>query len=302
MRDVHAEAPAHGRLRLRSVGLSGIRKPLVVQRPDRQNTLAVTFRVAVDLPSDRKGSDLSRNAEILAEVVDTTVTRPVDSLESACSSIARELLVRHAYATEAYVEASAEYFLRKGISEEKRSYEDYTLLAEARAVREPDGHVTLRRSVGAEAVGMTACPCAMETCRAKLLQEYPGLADPQFETLPMISHNQRNRTRLVFELEDAVEIEVDRVIAAIEASQSSPTYAILKRGDEGQVVLDAHRHPKFVEDVVRDLLASIPDRFPELADATGVRASTVSEESIHKYNVDAAHRLTLGELRRPLGP
>jgi GTP cyclohydrolase IV len=298
MKDVHAMAPTRGRLKLRSVGLSGIRKPLIVQRGGRANNLAVTFQVAVDLPSGRKGSDLSRNAEILAEIVDNTVTRPVDSLESACSTIARELLARHPYATEASVEASAEYFLRKGISEEKRSFEDYTLLAEARATRTPSGEVTLQRAVGAESVGMTACPCAMETCRDQLTREYPLLGNSEFRTLPMISHNQRNRTRLVFEMDDASEVEVDQMIETIEAAQSSPTYAILKRGDEGQVVLDAHRHPKFVEDVLRDLLASLPERFPSLPDRTVVRASTVSEESIHKYNVEASHLLSLGELRR----
>jgi len=122
MRDIHAMSPDRGRLRLRSVGISGIRKPLTVERREGAHTLAVEFHVAVDLPSERKGSDLSRNAEILAEVVDETVTRPVASLESACSAIARELLVRHPYATEASVQASAEYFLRKGISEEKRSF------------------------------------------------------------------------------------------------------------------------------------------------------------------------------------
>lgn len=299
MRDVHAMSPGPGRLRLRSVGISGIRKPLIVQRADATRTLAVDFHVAVDLPSERKGSDLSRNAEILAEVVDQTAMRPVESLESACSRIAEELLARHRYATEASVEASAEYFLRKGISEEKRSFEDYTLLAEAYATRRPDGSVALARAVGAEAVGMTACPCAMETCRELLTTEFPLLASPELRDLPMISHNQRNRTRLVFELPGAAEIEADDLISAIESAQSSPTYAILKRGDEAQVVLNAHRHPKFVEDVLRDLLASLPDRFPSLPDATIVRASTVSEESIHKYNVEAAHQVTLGELRRP---
>ena len=290
--------PARGRLRLRSVGVSGIRKPLNVQRPDRVNTLAVTFHVAVDLPSSRKGSDLSRNAEILAEIVDQTVTQPVDSLESACRSIAHELLVRHAYATEALVEASAEYFLRRGVSEEKRSFEDYSLIAEAHATRAADGRISVARAVGAEAVGMTACPCAMETCRDALAKEYPQLLDPALRDLPMITHNQRNRTRLVFELEDGASVEVDDLIDAIEGAQSSPTYAILKRGDEGQVVLHAHRHPKFVEDVLRDLLASLPDRFPGVPDSVRVRASTVSEESIHKYNVEASHHVTLGELRR----
>jgi GTP cyclohydrolase-4 len=138
----------------------------------------------------------------------------------------------------------------------------------------------------------------METCREKLTQEYPLLADPQFRTFPMISHNQRNRTRLVLEMGDESEIEVDDLIEAIELAQSSPTYAILKRGDEGQVVLNAHRHPKFVEDVIRDLLSSLPDRFPSLPDTVVVRAGTISEESIHTYNVEASHRISFGELRR----
>ena len=301
MRDVHAMPPDRGRLRLNSVGLTGIRKPLTVQRPEATRTLAVTFRVAVDLPSERKGSDLSRNAEILAEVVDDTATRPVASLESACSSIVRELLARHPSASRAFVEASAEYFLRKGISEEKRSFEDYLLLAEAHATRDPSGTVSLARSVGAEAVGMTACPCAMETCRDRLAAEYPLLLRPELRDLPMITHNQRNRTRLVFELPGASEVEADDLIDAIESAQSSPTYAILKRGDEAQVVLDAHRHPKFVEDVLRDLLAGLPERFPDVPDATLVRASTISEESIHKYNVEASHQVTLGDLRHPGG-
>jgi GTP cyclohydrolase-4 len=275
MRDIHAMSPDRGRLRLRSVGISGIRKPLTVERREGAHTLAVDFHVAVDLPSERKGSDLSRNAEILAEVVDETVTRPVESLESACSSIARELLVRHSYATIASVEASAEYFLRRGVSEEKRSFENYTLLAEAHALRGADGSVELVRSVGAEAVGMTACPCAMETCRDRLTAEFPLLARPELRDLPMISHNQRNRTCLVFELPDSTVVEADELIAAIESAQSSPTYAILKRGDEAQVVLNAHRHPKFVEDVLRDLLASLPERFPGLPDSTLDRKSVV---------------------------
>jgi len=302
MTDVHALAPARGGLSLRSVGLSGIRKPLAVKRPERVNTLAVTFDVAVDLPSERKGSDLSRNAEILAEIVDETVLRPTESLEATCSEIARELLHRHVSATHATVRASAEYFRRQGVSDAKRSFEDYTLIAEAEAQRSDDGAVAVHRAVGAEAVGMTACPCAMETCREALTREFPLLADPRLASLPMITHNQRNRTRLVLELGGAPTVEVDAIVDAIEAAQSSPTYAILKRGDEGQVVLRAHRRPRFVEDVLRDLLASLPDRFPDLPDAVVARASTVSEESIHKYNVEASHRVALGELRGERAP
>lgn len=292
-------APEHDvRIGLRSVGLSGVRKPLHVQRADRSVALSVEFDLYVDLPAHRKGSDLSRNLEVLAEIVDGTARRPVESLEAACSEIARELLVRHPSAGRASVDARAEYFLRKGPSPERSSMEAYTLIAEAEATRGDDGTIRRIPGVGAEAVGMTACPCAMETCRELLTREFPLLADPRLQGLPMITHNQRNRTRLVLELPEGVTTEVDRILVAIEAAQSAETFDILKRGDEAEVVVRAHRNPRFVEDVLRGLLASLPDRFADLPDSVGVRAQTISEESIHKYNVVASHRTTLGELRR----
>lgn len=297
MRDVHALAPTTGRLRLRHVGITEVRKPLTVQRRGQVVTLTATFGISVDLPASRKGSDLSRNAELLAEVVDHTVNRPVPGLESACSEIARELLTRHPYAEQSVVTAWSLYFLPRGIAPDRQSLEDYRLIAEARGTRGASGGTTLTRSIGAEAVGMTACPCAMETVRDRLAREFPLLADPSLKELPIITHNQRNRTRLTFDLADEVDVEADEIVAAIEAAQSSPTYAILKRGDEARLVLDAHRNPKFVEDVMRDLLVSLPKRFPGLPDTIGVRAETTSEESIHKYNVVAAHETTMGELR-----
>jgi GTP cyclohydrolase IV len=291
--------PTAGRFELHKVGLSGIRKPLTIRRPDRVVTLTTLFDVAVDLPSTRKGSDLSRNAILLAEIVDETAVRPEPSLESACVAIARELLARHQYAHVATVEASAEYFLRRGIAEERTSFEDYTILAAAQSARSTsDGPVTVTKSIGAEAVGMTACPCAMETAREALSEEFPLLRDPSMKSMPMITHNQRNRTRLMFDLADDTEIEVDDLIQTIEAAQSSPTYAILKRGDEAQMVIQAHRHPKFVEDVLRDLLRRVATGFADVPDTAFVRARTVSEESIHKYNVVAAHQALLGELRK----
>jgi GTP cyclohydrolase IV len=291
--------PTAGRFELHKVGISGIRKPLTIQRPDRVVTLTTTFDVAVDLPSTRKGSDLSRNAILLAEIVDETAIRPAPSLESACVAIAKALLQRHKYASNATVDASSEYFLRRGIAEERRSFEDYTLLASARSSRgDPNGPVTVTKSIGAEAVGMTACPCAMETAREALSEEFPLLRDPSMKSMPMITHNQRNRTRLIFDLADDAEVEVDDLIDTIESAQSSPTYAILKRGDEARMVIQAHRHPKFVEDVLRDLLRRVAKGFVALPDSAFVRARTISEESIHKYNVVAAHQAALGELRK----
>jgi GTP cyclohydrolase IV len=299
VKDLHATIPTDGRLPLHQVGISGVKKPLAVHRPDRVVTLAATFSVAVDLPADRKGSDLSRNAVLLAEVIDASIHEPPPSLEAACAGIARGLLARHPYASRSHAEAWADYFLPRGIAPDRRSLEDFRLFARAVATRDRSGAIGVERSVGAEAVGMTACPCAMETCRDQLMLEYPLLRDPTLHDLPIVTHNQRNRTRLDFELPEGTEVEVDGIIDAIEAAQSSLTYHILKRGDEARVVLAAHRNPKFVEDVLRGLLTSLPTRFPGLPDSVGVRAHTTSEESIHKYDVVADHVSSMRELRAP---
>ena len=297
MKDVHAAPPREGQLELREVGITEVRKPISVQRPDRVVTLSASFSVVVDLPADRKGSDLSRNAEVLAEIVDDTAQHPVPSLEAACARIARELLARHPYATESIVTATADYFRSRAVSGGRAALEDYRLFAEARGSRRGATRVEVRCTIGGEAVGMTACPCAMENIREELERKFPDLARPGLSALPMITHNQRTRTRLSFELPESEDVEADALLDTIEAAQSSPTYAILKRGDEARVVIRAHEHPKFAEDVLRDLLASLPARFPRLSDAVGVHAKTVSEESIHKYNVVAEHRTTVGELR-----
>ena len=289
--------PKAGLLTLSRVGISGITLPLSIQRTERVVTLTPRFRVAVDLPAVRKGSDLSRNAELLAEVIEETLVQPFESLEAACARVAVELLHRHSYATHSEVFADASYFRRLGISETRRSFEEYRLLAEARADRGTEGSISVRRSIGGEAIGMTACPCAMETARELLTKEFPVLAEPSMASFPIVSHNQRNRTRLVFDLPEGISVEVEEILDAIEAAQSSPTYSILKRRDEAQVVLNAHRNPKFVEDVLRDLLLGLPERFPQLPDELVARIETTSEESIHKYDVVAGHEATLGELR-----
>jgi GTP cyclohydrolase IV len=293
-------APSVPRLALGKVGLTGVRKPLTIRRPGRAQTLAASLEVFVDLPEDRKGSDLSRHAQVLAEAVDRTVLRPSRSIESTCVEIARELLRRHDYATEAEVSAEAEYFRRRGIHPDRTSLEDYLLLGRAWAKRE-GGKVTVRKSVGAEGVGMTACPCAMETVRSELTRQFPSLQDPALADLPMVTHNQRNRSRLTLTMPEGVEVEADDLLDIIEAAQSAPTYAILKRGDEGKVVADAHRRPRFVEDVLRELLQRTAQRYRDLPGSVEVLAETQSEESIHKYDVRAEHRATLAELRRASG-
>jgi len=93
-------------------------------------------------------------------------------------------------------------------------------------------------------------------------------------------------------------VDANDLIDITENAFSSPTYAILKRKEEGNLVFNAHKNPKFVEDVVRDILSSVLKKYSNLPDDVLVIVRSESEESIHKHNAFAERVTTLGELRK----
>ncbi len=284
--------PPDNRFRINLVGIRGIKKPVQVQRPGRSVTLNLAIDAAVDLPSDKKGSHLSRNVDVISDIVDESVRNPIKSLENLSAIIAKKLLEKHEYASFSEVKLSGDYFLKKTLASGKTSIENYTLLAEARANR--NGEV--KKSIGVVVTGMTACPCAMETTRSHLIEQSPG-SEETLSRIPTITHNQRNITTLIIEASENHDIEADDLIQIVENSLSSPTFGMLKREDEARLVMDAHNNPKFVEDVVRSVLKNVLDRYSHLPDDIKVTVISESEESIHKHNAFAERVTTLGELR-----
>jgi len=258
-----------------------------IKRPNKKeaNPLTVTLDLFVDLPASQKGSHMSRNLELISEILDFNLQKPVPDLETFCATTAQRLLEKHDYATFTEVKAEADYFLEVSYPSGKIGSEPYTLVAEARANRSG----TLKKLIGVKVVGMTACPCAMEV--VKKLD-----ARTQY---PAPTHNQRNIGTLLIEVpKKSHSVDADDLIRIVEQSFSSPTYSILKRKEEAELVLKAHTQPKFVEDVVRDMLAAVLKQYSFLPDDVCVIAKSESEESIHKHNAFAERITTLGELRQ----
>jgi len=278
---------------LTRVGVTGVVKPVLVHRDGRENHLTARMDIFVDLPSTQRGSHMSRNIEVVTEMIDESIRTKVSSLEDLAAKICKELLDRHEYASFAEVRMSADYFLERRPDGGKASLEQFKLMAKATAMR-GDG---LMKEIGVEVSGMTACPCAQETVRQLMFSEAPELERLDGK-LAVASHNQRNRTTLMVEVPEEVRVEADDLINIVESSLSSPTFGILKRSDEAAVVLAAHRNPKFVEDVVRDILWKLLEKYPDLDDSVHVEVRSESEESIHKHNAFAERVTTLGELRR----
>ena len=275
------------KFKLTRVGVTGVKKLVHIKRPGKSvaNPLIVKMDLFVDLPASQKGSHMSRNLELVSEIIDVNLKKPVLDLESFCAMTAKLLLEKHDYATFSEIKAEADYFLDVVYPNGKKGSEPYKIIAEARA--KDNGE--LKKLIGVKVVGMTACPCAMEV--VKKLDSYGKTIAP--------THNQRNIGTLMIEIpRDDHSVDADDLIGIVEKSFSSPTYSILKRKEEAELVLNAHKKPKFVEDVVRDMLGFVLKKYKSLPDDVIVIARSESEESIHKHNAFAERVTTLGELRK----
>jgi GTP cyclohydrolase-4 len=274
---------------LTRVGVTGVKKPVRITRAGRNNILFCTIDVYVDLPATQRGSHLSRNLEAINETVNRSMVDAIPGIETIAADICRALREKHEYSTYAEVHLVADYFVERPGPSGKRNLEAFKIMANA-VSRNSDG---LKKLIGVEVVGMTACPCAMETVR-----EQYGNNHVAFDgDLPVISHNQRNIATMMVEVPEECDVEANDLIDLVESSFSSATYEVLKRADEAAVVLQAHQQPKFVEDVVRTMLSKLLVYMEDMPDDVQITVRSESEESIHKHNAFAERVTSLGELR-----
>jgi GTP cyclohydrolase-4 len=293
---------------LTRVGVTGVKKLVKVERgnDERPVVLISNFEVFVDLPSDRKGANLSRNFEAIDEVLEEAINRPVYEIEELCGEIAKRLLFRHEYASRAEVKMKSEYIVRRQTPVTRVNCQEVVdIFAEAVAKAGPAGG-NVRKTVGAEVLGMTACPCAQEIMKEEVRQELAklGISEQAIadltERLPIATHNQRGRGSISVEVHDRRCVSIDRIIKIIEDSMSSRVFGLLKRPDEAVVVKRAHSNPKFVEDCVRTMAQKLVEAFSDLPDDAAVTLKQINEESIHQHNAFAERTAKMGELRAEL--
>ncbi|MCW3129936.1 MAG: GTP cyclohydrolase MptA [Methanophagales archaeon] len=306
--DVQASSPDI-RINLTRVGVKNVKKLVEVARAGgkRPVILISDFHIFVDLPRDIKGANLSRNFEAMYEVLEEAINTPIYEVEELCSEVAKRVLLLHEYASTAEVGMKSEYMLKRRTPVMKIScQEPATIFAEARAFRTPDNGVRIKKIIGAEIVGMTACPCAQELMREKVAAELTkmGIARKDIDAfliaVPMATHNQRGRGIISIEVEDDVKVPIERIIRIIERSMSAKTYEILKRPDETELVENAHKKPMFVEDCVREMAKRVVETFNMLPDDSIISIKQINEESIHQHDAVAERVASIGELRMEL--
>jgi len=302
--DRQAEAPEI-RLSLNRAGVSRVRRVVHLEIDGRAQVYNGELTMVADLAADKSGVHMSRFSEILEEATLDVLARDRKParIERLVEAIASEI-VRSQRAIRADVRLRAAFGLERWTPVSgKRGEETYTLVGIAHADEEGT-----RRVVGVEAEGMTACPCAQAMVREHSLHQLAdaGFSDAEakraLDALPVATHNQRGRGTILLGVDEAHTdaIRAEDLVEIVENAMSSETYDLLKRPDEFFVVNKAHYNPKFVEDVVRGILARTLDMYADLGDETFVFASQINEESIHKHDAFAEGFGLFGELREEL--
>jgi GTP cyclohydrolase IV len=284
-RDVQASRPAT-EVSLTRVGVRGVEKVIHVSG----GLYFAELACFVDLNPRQAGVHMSRFEEIVNEAIDQVVLSETLRAEELAAHIAERVRERQGgLRSEVRIEARYPETVtapESGLS----SQEIYKL--HGVAVASERGTRTL---TGVEAHGMTACPCAQEelTGRARERLEADGFTDGEieriFDSVPVATHNQRGIGELHLGRPEGVTTEIDAtdLLHIVEQSMSSEIYELMKRTDEASVVEKAHRHPRFVEDVVREMVRRVAESYPELRDGGFMLARQENLETIHRHTVVA---------------
>ncbi|KAA8922283.1 GTP cyclohydrolase MptA [Thermoplasma sp.] len=280
--DVQKETPKI-KVGIEKVGVKKINFPL--KKGD--DFAFLTINLFVNIPPERKGADMSRAVESIQKVLNNM--SPTDKIGDIGLEICEEALLRFNYSERAHCKIDIRYYKK-----DKEGYLEYQMYVNTIRSRKE----ILKNEIGISYVSMTACPCAMETTRTLISIENPNLTEA-LSSIPTITHNQRNITKIIVDNRSG-RVDMWDIAGVIEKVQGKPLDSLLKRVEEGNLVYRAHKNPKFVEDVVREIAYQAARDLP-LPDEAEIRVSSESDESIHPHNAYAEIQITAGDLRKISG-
>ncbi|WP_144904078.1 GTP cyclohydrolase MptA [Halobellus captivus] len=288
---------------LSQVGVTGVDKLVKLARDGKRPLILMAeFEVFVDLPSGRKGIDMSRNMQVIDETLEAAVSEPAYRVEDMCGDVAERLLEKHEYTSTAEVRMTADFVVREDTpASELPTQSTITIVASATATEEGT-----REEIGAEVIGMTVCPCSqgMSASRARDVMRDLDVDEETIEDfleqVPQPGHSQRGHATLTVTTEGSPDVDLMDIVEVARDSMSARIYNLAKRPDEDYMTYHAHADAKFVEDCVRSMAEQVIDEFDHLADDAVVHMKQSNDESIHQHNAHAEREVTLEQLRAEL--
>lgn len=255
MKDVQNQSDNRG-VDIQKVGIKGIELPLVIQRKDKEDIVIYSNATAgVSLPAHYKGTHMSRFVEVLNEWR-SKHTLGVDI--KGCV----EAIIKRLEAKSGYLKFDFKYFIDKkapvtGISAPMC----YDCSFEGILDNYGEEDEEYRFFLCVKVPVTTLCPCSKE------ISDFGA-------------HNQRAIVSVKITYSEDEHIWLEDLVRDIERCASCELYSLLKREDEKYVTEHAYENPKFVEDVLRDVVLML--RNNEIIDSFEVECESI--ESIHNHS------------------
>lgn len=256
MKDVQSSVDERG-IAIQKVGINEVYLPFFIKTKEKsfQSVLA-KIKFTVDLPMEYKGTHMSRFIEILGE----WSQKPVDSLEM--EHILDDALEK-LDAESAYLKIEFKYFIDKIAPVSKRKS---VLDLECFFIAEKVKGQEMKFNLGVNIPFTSLCPCSKE------ISKYGA-------------HNQRGLMRACIHYQRNMIVYIEDLAAMMESQASCPIYPLLKREDEKYVTERAYENPKFVEDILRDLVIA----FRQIEGILWFSVECENYESIHNHSAYASH-------------
>ena len=238
-------------LAIDKVGIKDLSYPIdVLDRQQQVQHTVAKVNLYVGLPQHFKGTHMSRFVEVLnARRGEMTIR----NMPSILSDIQRRL-----ESEDAHIELTFPYFMSKRapVSGVESLMEYNCSFRASKRGQHFDFVLAVRVPV------KSLCPCSK------------AISDRG-------AHNQRSLVDVEIRSGDFVWIE--DLVAAVERCASAPLFALLKREDEKYVTELAYDNPKFVEDLVRDVVLEVR----KLDGVRWIKVSAENQESIHNHSAYA---------------
>ncbi|MHA2306278.1 MAG: GTP cyclohydrolase, FolE2/MptA family [Candidatus Hodarchaeales archaeon] len=250
---------------LDEVGLTDFKTQVSITRGTKLYSYNTDVSVVINLPSSKKGVHMSRFVESISEILSSEI-HTHHSLEKMSIHLLNKLNERHEF-EKASIELKFTFFTTRITPvSRKSSIENYQAIITTWWNK---GKIMHELTLGT--YGNTVCPHALS-----------GSPDKH-------THIQRAFGKLSLKGKTDDIPDMEDVSKILDSSFSAPTYSLLKAEDEQWLVDRMWENPLFVEDVTRNLLEFASKKFQNRT--LEIRATTISQESIHKHNIMSRGRI-----------
>lgn len=281
--DVPKQKPSFP-LPLDQVGISG-KTVWICFKNEQWSRLPFTADILINLPGDVRGIHMSRIEQAISDLYNDKF----DDLRDYVLQLGDKLMKGQRASTGSITLQGQTPHLQRTPVSDKLSIDTVEISMQA------EFHVNNNLAspmvmMGAALCHLTACPCT--------LAYNESLFNHHDSTCPLATHSQRTKTALTIECNSntALALTFDELIDCLSGALHV-SRDLLKRPDEAELILKAHRQPQFVEDVVRETAREVGKTFGDrLPPTTRVLIKSVSFESIHIHDVTCRLNTSLKEI------